>query len=139
MNEKSVKKLTRIAGLACNVAGIALLITGGSVNYKAQLVENLTSGGTTLHMQEQLNDEVVPMFKPVPEQLHGAATDLSAAVESSVLLILGMLLLLIGFGLHALFTMRDERQVHISTAKRNKQDDLQPRRRRYLEIYWLEK
>lgn len=99
--------------------GIMLTIGNAAIYMKA----DLTGVGTTVH-------------------LHGAATNIihAPAVVTSVIpayekanaadeLVVGILLIMLGFFLHALIVSREERKVHI-TAK--------PSRRTVREWFWVE-
>lgn len=68
-----------------------------------------------------------------PEATHAAAP---ARTESgATMIVAGMLLILAGFGLHAMYVVRQERPVRVTQKKKKKS----PKKSGYIEYFWMKK
>ncbi len=106
------------------VGGIALCLSGTSGFLNAQL----TGGGSTI-MDTQTGGD--PMIVGGDLAVHAAAPQKSNGVQ----IVLGMLLFMLGFGLHALFIMKNERPVHVTGIK-NRKGGL---KKEYTDFFWIQK
>lgn len=114
----------------CTFMGLTLMMTTdiGALN------ASVSNDGRLLEMEaEQVADTSVHTLKP-------AAPPAGNSSAAATQLILGMVLLVIGFSIHALMTMKKEdRSVHVSIKRPSSAADQAPKRsRRYMALYWLE-
>lgn len=130
-------KHRRIAAHALIVLPIMagfLLMAGGRSALRADL---MTGDGTILSTDAGVRQpKETLVLKPTPESMHAAAK--GNARNAGVQLILGLLLVMIGFTMHVLFLMKDDRSVHI-TRMNGSGIKRKSGAARALEAYWLEK
>lgn len=118
------------------IAGMVTLIVASQQALYAQELTRLTAGGaytTNFEQEVELSGSQLAIAAPV--QLHAAAAQQPASASAQ--LIIGMILVLFGFFVHAMMVMRHERPIRVHAAPRPRQPKRLPFEY-YLEEYWLE-
>lgn len=107
-------KLLRFARSACMSAGMFTLVVAGWQRTWAQEISSMTGQGAVIKQVD----------------FHSAALSQGSAVV--VQLLVGVLLLFAGFGLHALMVVRKDRTVHVHAARNKKNNKMDQ-----LNVYWM--
>lgn len=120
------------------VAGMVLLIATSAQTMHAESLEKLSNDGAqiiALDYSRGIDTSVQHTLRPAaPHVITSTST-----TGSTVQIILGMLLVLIGFCIHALLIMRNERPVPVRIVNTDKSRETGSVIRRALEVYWVEK
>ncbi|MDD5470163.1 MAG: hypothetical protein PHO92_05205 [Candidatus Peribacteraceae bacterium] len=110
-------KLLRFARSSCFVAGMLLLIVAAKQQTWAQEIAAVTGQGALIFEHADL---------------HAAPATLWSGFTSQMLI--GVLLLLAGFALHALIVVRRDRPVRVHAARRERQRSAPAEQ---LNVYWM--
>lgn len=121
LTKKQPQNVLRFATAATLMTGIFLVFGGSGMRMKAQL----SGHGSTV---------MTNMTTEAETMLHGAAADpaLANVAAAQQNLVIGILLILTGFLLHALMTERGERTVRVKEVPRKS-----PKKAKKEELFWM--
>lgn len=133
MQKINSSSLLRITGATLLVAGTFLLLLGTRQTLHAlEAQQQIGQGSMVL---QQIGGEAALL----PDPYHGAAPQGLREESGAGLIVLGLILFLLGFGMHALLVIRKEHPVPVKRAPRRKvARKTAPQNIEVLEVFWME-